>query len=296
VDTDSRNEDWLTEQFEASRPRLRAVAYRMLGSHAEADDAVQDTWIRVSRADANSVENLSGWMRTITARICLDRLRSRRARREDSAGSQPPEPRVVVEVAHDPEQQAVLAEAVGSALLLVLDVLAPAERVAFVLHDVFAVPFDEIGAILDRSPDAARQLASRARRRVQGTEGAPDVDLVRHRELVEAFVAAARQGNFEVLIALLDPDAVFRPDVGAQRLDDRRPAAGAANVARALAPGLQAARPALVNGMAGLAWASPTGTVRGAVSFTVVDDRISAIDVITVPDRVASLDVVLLDA
>ena len=289
-------QDWLTAEFEASRPRLHAVAYRMLGSHAEAEDAVQDTWLRMSRADHRSVENLGGWMTTIIARICLDRLRSRRARHEDSAGSPPPEPRAAIEEVRNPEQQAVMAESVGSALLVVLDLLAPAERVAFVLHDVFAVPFDEIGFVLERSPEAARQLASRARRRVQGTTGAPEVDLVRHREVVEAFLAAARDGNFEVLVALLDPDAVFRPDAAARQFGDRRPARGATDVARALSPGLRAARLALVNGMTGLAWALPTGLVRGVVTFTTVDGRITAIDVVAEPERVESLDVLLLDA
>jgi RNA polymerase sigma factor (sigma-70 family) len=289
-------QDWLTEQFEASRARLHAVAYRMLGSHAEAEDAVQDTWLRMSRADHRSVEDLGGWMTTIIARICLDRLRSGRARRESSMGSQPPELRVAVEEVRDPEQQAVMAESVGAALLLVLDLLTPAERLAFVLHDVFAVPFDDIGDILERSPEAARQLASRARRRVQGTTDSPAVDLVRHREAVEAFVAAARDGNFDALVALLDPNAVFRPDAAAQQVGDRRPATGATEVARALSPGLKAARGALVNGITGLAWASPTGVVRSVMTFTTVRGRITAIDVIGEPERIASLEIVLLDA
>jgi RNA polymerase sigma factor (sigma-70 family) len=297
MENDSMNEqDWLTEQFEASRARLHAVAYRMLGSHAEAEDAVQDTWLRMSRADHRSVEDLGGWMTTIIARICLDRLRSGRARRESSMGSQPPELRVAVEEVRDPEQQAVMAESVGAALLLVLDLLTPAERLAFVLHDVFAVPFDEIGDVLERSPEAARQLASRARRRVQGTTGSPAVDLVRHREAVEAFVAAARDGNFDALVALLDPNAVFRPDAAAQHVGDRRPATGATEVARALSPGLKAARGALVNGITGLAWASPTGVVRSVMTFTTVRGRITAIDVIGEPERIASLEIVLLDA
>jgi RNA polymerase sigma factor (sigma-70 family) len=178
--------NWVTEQFEASRPRLRAVAYRMLGSHAEADDAVQEAWLRLARDDRSDVENLGGWLTTVVSRVCLDRLRSRKSRREDPAGAQPPEPDPWADRDNDPEHQALTADSVGAALLVVLDLLAPVERVAFVLHDVFAVPFDEIAEIVGRSPEATRQLASRARRRVQGTAGAPEVDLVRQREVVGA--------------------------------------------------------------------------------------------------------------
>src|SRR3989441_2594644 len=273
------DQDWLAERFEANRSHLRGIAFRMLGSMTEADDAVQEAWIRLSRTDTSDVDNLRAWLTTVVGRVCLNMLRSRRTRREASLETHLPDPIVSPEAGIDPQQEALLGDSVGSALLVVLDLLAPAERVAFVLHDVFAVPFDEIGFVLERSPEAARQLASRARRRVQGTTGAPEVDLVRHREVVEAFLAAARDGNFEVLVALLDPDAVFRPDAAARQFGDRRPARGAADVARALSPGLRAARLALVNGMTGLAWALPTGVVRGVVTFTTVDGRITAIDV-----------------
>jgi len=287
--------DWLTEQFEASRPRLRAVAYRMLGSHAEADDAVQEAWLRLNRADRSGVENLGGWLTTVVARVCLDSLRSRRSRREEPAGARPPESGVGVARDDDPEQQAIMGDSVGAALLVVLDLLAPAERVAFVLHDVFAVPFDEIGDIVGRSPEAARQLASRARRRVRGTDGAPEIDLVRQRQVVVAFLAAARSGDFEGLLALLDPDVVLRPDAAALRMGSLRETQGAAEVATALSGGASAARVALVDGVAGLAWA-PTGQVRGVVAFRVVDGRIVEIDVTGDPEHIAHLDVVLVDA
>jgi RNA polymerase sigma-70 factor (ECF subfamily) len=287
--------DWLTEQFEVSRPRLRAVAYRMLGSHAEADDAVQETWLRLDRAGRSGVENLGGWLTTVIARVCLDRLRARRSRREEPAGARPPEPTVGVAHDDDPEHQAVMADSVGSALLVVLDLLAPAERVAFVLHDVFAVPFDEIGEIVGRSPEAARQLASRARRRVQGTGAAPEVDFVRQREVVEAFLAAARSGDFEGLLALLDPGVVLRPDAAAVRMGALRATQGAAEVATALSGGAGAARVALVDGVAGLAWA-PGGRTRGVVAFTIVDGKIVEINVTGDPERLRHLDVVLVDA
>jgi RNA polymerase sigma-70 factor, ECF subfamily len=286
--------DWLTEQFEASRPRLRAVAYRMLGSHAEADDAVQETWLRLDRADRSGVENLGGWLTTVIARICLDRLRSRRSRREEPAGARPPEPTVAVAQDDDPEHQALMADSVGSALLVVLDLLAPAERVAFVLHDVFAVPFEDIGDIVGRSPEAARQLASRARRRVRGTGAVPQVDLVRQREVVDAFLAAARSGDFEGLLALLDPDVVLRPDAIAVRMGSLRATEGAAEVANALSGGAGAARVALVDGVAGLAWA-PGGRTRGVVAFTIVDGKIVEINVTGDPERLRHLDIVLVD-
>jgi RNA polymerase sigma-70 factor (ECF subfamily) len=286
--------DWLTEQFEASRPRLRAVAYRMLGSQTEADDAVQETWIRLDRADPADVENLGGWLTTVIARVCLDRLRSRKARREEPVGA--PLTPSDVGVAHDddPEHQALVAESVGAALLVVLDLLAPAERVAFVLHDVFAVPFDEIAEIVGRSPDAARQLASRARRRVQGTAGAPEVDLVRQREVVGAFLHAARGGDFQALLTLLDPDVVLRPDAAAVRMGSFRTTQGADAVASVLSGGASGARVALVEGLAGLVWA-PGGRTRGVVAFTLDGGRIVEIDVIGDPEHLGQLDVVLLD-
>lgn len=286
--------DWLTEQFEASRPRLRAVAYRMLGSHAEAEDAVQETWLRLNRADRAGVENLGGWLTTVIARVCLDALRSRRSRREEPAGAEPPETTVGVADDDDPEHQALLGESVGPALLVVLGLLAPAERVAFVLHDVFGVPFDEIGDIVGRSPDAARQLASRARRRVRGVGAAPEVDLVRQRRVVDAFLTAARSGDFEGLLALLDPDVVLRPDAAAVRMGSLRATRGAAEVAGVLSGGAGAARLALVDGMAALVWA-PGGRTRGVVAFTIADGKITEIDVTGNPERLRRLDIVLVD-
>src|SRR5919109_1242400 len=204
--------EWLAEQFEANRPHLRAVAYRMLGSLSEADDAVQESWLHLSRSGAGGVENLGGWLTTVVARVCLDMLRSRVSRREQPLGTQLPDPVVTRADGVDPEQEALLADSVGLALLVVLDTLAPAERLAFVLHDVFAVPFDQIAPIVGRSPAAARQLASRARRRVQGTATLPDAELTRQRSVVDAYLAAARNGDFEGLIAVLDPDVVLRVD------------------------------------------------------------------------------------
>ncbi|MEA2932109.1 MAG: hypothetical protein QOI56_894 [Actinomycetota bacterium] len=286
--------DWLTGQFEASRPRLRAVAYRMLGSHTEAEDAVQEAWLRLNRADRAGVENLGGWLTTVTARICLDTLRSRRSRREEPAGAQPPEPTVRVAGDDDPESQALMGDSVGSALLVVLDLLAPAERVAFVLHDVFGVPFDEIGDIVGRTPEAARQLASRARRRVRGTDAGPGVDPARQRQVVVAFLAAARSGDFEGLVALLDPEVVLRPDAAALRMGSLQETHGAAEVATVLSGGARAARVALVDGMAGLVWA-PGGRTRGVIAFTIVDGRIVEIDVTGDPEHLRDFDIVLVD-
>ena len=286
--------DRLSEQFEAHRRRLRALAYRMLGSYEEAEDAVQETWLRVDRAGSTEVENLGGWLTTIVARICLDRLRARRSRPEDPAGPQPPEARPSAAEAPGPEEEALLAESVGSALLVVLDRLAPAERVAFVLHDVFAIPFDEIGEIVGRRPEAARQLASRARRRVQGTTPAGDVDLLRRREIVAAFLAAARGGDFEGLLAVLDPDVVLRPDADAVRLGSFTETRGADAVAQLMRGGAQAARPALVGGLPGAAWV-PGGRLRGAIVFDIVDGRIVGIDLIGDRDHLDQLDIVVLD-
>ena len=204
--------EWLAEQFEANRTHLRAVAYRMLGSLSEADDAVQEAWLRLSRSDTSGVENLGGWLTTVVARVCLDMLRSRKSRREEPLGAHVPDPMVSREDGIDPEHEALLADSVGLALLVVLETLAPAERVAFVLHDMFDLPFDEIAPIVGRSPTAARQLASRARRRVQGAATVPDADLTRQREVVDAFLAASRGGDFDALLALLDPDVVLRAD------------------------------------------------------------------------------------
>src|SRR5437764_8725076 len=218
---------WLAERFEEHRSRLRAVAYRMLGSVGEADDAVQEAWLRLSRSDAASIENLGGWLTTVVARISLNTLRSRGARREEPIGVRVPEPVIDRADGTDPEHEALLADSIGLALLVVLETLAPAERIAFVLHDMFAMPFDEIAPIVDRSPDAARQLASRARRRVQGEARFPDADLDTQREVVNAFLAASREGHFEGLLALLDPEAVFRVDVGGTGPAARPPIVGA---------------------------------------------------------------------
>jgi RNA polymerase sigma-70 factor (ECF subfamily) len=283
---------WLADRFEEHRAHLRAVAYRMLGSLTEADDAVQDAWLRLSRSGAGEVENLGGWLTTIVARVCLNMLRSRNLRREESLGVHLPDPLISPEGQFQPEEEALLADSVGLALLIVLDTLAPAERLAFVLHDMFELPFEEIAPMVGRTPAAARQLASRARRRVKGAElPAPDPDLARQREVVDAFFSAARGGDFDALVAVLDPDVVLRLDAGA-----RRPAAslmirGAAAVARQAQSGLAAAlraahlRPALVNGVAGV-----VVTVRGrpitVMGFTVVDGKIAEIDAIADPERV----------
>ncbi len=243
---------WLAEQFEAERPHLRAVAYRMLGSLSEADDAVQESWLHLSRSNTSVVENLGGWLTTAVARICLDMLRSRNSRREESLEASVPEPSMSSEGGINPEDEALLADSVGLALLVVLDTLNPAERLAFVLHDIFAVPFDEIARVVERSPTAARQLASRARRRVRGVATVPDADLTYQRKVVNAFLAASRAGNFDALLALLDPDVVFRHDVTAVPAGASPEVRGAASVARQFSGRAQGARPALVNGAVGL--------------------------------------------
>src|SRR5947207_864403 len=223
---------FLAEQFEQHRPHLRAVAYRMLGSVSEADDALQEAWLRLSRADTDAVANLAGWLTTVVGRVCLDMLRARRSRQEDYVGSWLPEPIVSLDVEMDPEQEALLADSVGLALLVVLETLTPAERLAFVLHDMFAVPFDEIAPIVGRTPEATRQLASRARRRVQGTAPKPDTDLAQQREIVDAFLAASRGGDFDALLAVLDPDVIFRADTGELHPLARPPISGATPVAK----------------------------------------------------------------
>src|SRR5712671_6740213 len=223
--------EWLAERFEENRTHLRAVAYRMLGSLSEADDAVQESWLHLSRSDTSGVENLGGWLTTVVARVCLDMLRSRNSRREEPLDMHVPEPIVSREDGIDPEHEALLADSVGLALLVVLNTLNPAERLAFVLHDLFAVPFDEIAPIVGRSPTAARQLASRARRRVQGGATVPDVDLTRQRAVVDAFLAASRGGDFDALLALLDPDVVLRADAAAVQMGSAPEVLGAAEVA-----------------------------------------------------------------
>jgi RNA polymerase sigma factor (sigma-70 family) len=278
---------WLTERFEASRPRLRAVAYRMLGSHADADDAVQEAWLRVTRADASAVENLSGWLTTVVARLCLDQLRSRRSRREDFAGDQLADETVATTDAFDPEQQALLAESVGSALLVVLDMLAPTERVVFVLHDIFAMPFDDVGPVVGRSPGAARQIASRARRRLHGADGVVDLDLTRGREVAGAFLAASRAGDFDALLNVLDPDVVVRSDAKLR-------AEGAAAVATWFSQGAKGLQGAIINGAAGIVWA-PDGRLEGVLGLTITDGTIIEIDLIGDPDRIRTFDIAFVE-
>ena len=283
----------LTEQFEVDRPRLQAIAYRMLGSRVEAEDAVQDAWLRLGGADASQIENLGGWLTTVTARVCLDRLRSRRSKGEESLDARPGDD-VAEATAIDPAHEVVVADSVGAALLVVLDALPPAERVAFVLHDVFAVPFEEIAEIVERTPEAARQLASRGRRRVRGASPTGRVDPLRHRGVVEAFLRAARGGDFEGLLRLLDPEVALRPDAAAVGMGSLREMHGAHAVAEALAGGARGALVAVVDGVAALVWA-PGGQTRGVVQFTVDDGRIVAIDVTGDPARIGALDIVVLD-
>jgi RNA polymerase sigma factor (sigma-70 family) len=285
---------WLAERFEANRFHLRAVAYRMLGSLSEADDAVQESWLHVSRSDTGGVENLGGWLTTVVARVCLDMLRSRTSRREEPLGPHLPEPIVGREDGIDPEHQALLADSIGLALLVVLDTLAPAERVAFVLHDMFAVPFDEIAPIVGRSPDAARQLASRARRRVQGAATVANADLTRQREVVDAFLAASRGGDFDALVAVLDPDVVLRADRTAVRMGASRVVRGAAAVADNFSGRARAARPALVDGAPGLVWA-PRGRPHVVFGFTITRGKIVQIDLVADPERLRQLDLAVLD-
>jgi RNA polymerase sigma factor (sigma-70 family) len=283
----------LAKEFERNRTRLRAVAYRMLGSIGDADDAVQESWLRLSRSDPDAIANLPGWLTAVVARVSMDMLRVRRARQENYLGSWLPEP-VVTEADGDadPEYEALLADSIGLALLVVLDSLSPPERLAFVLHDMFAVPFDEIAVIADTTPGAARQLASRARRRVRGAAPAEDADLPRQRELVDAFLAASRNGDFEGLVAVLDPDVVFRIDAGGRGPRAREPVTGAEAVARQILsrgrPFAQFARPAFVNGHAGVIVA-PGGTSMAVVGFTTAHDRIVAIDLITDRDKLRRL-------
>jgi RNA polymerase sigma factor (sigma-70 family) len=289
--------DWLAERFEAHRAQLRAVAYRMLGSLSEADDAVQDAWLRLSRTDTSGVDNLGGWLTTMVARLCLDRLRARASRREQPLGVHLPDPVVSREDGVDPEQQALLAEGVGLALLVVLDTLTPAERLAFVLHDLFAVPFDEIAPIVGRSPAAARQLASRARRRVRRQATVPDPDPTRQRELVDAFLAAAQQGDFSALLEALDPEVVLHADSGgdAGAVTVLRGAAAVAEGALAFSGRARFARPVLVNGAAGVLVAAH-GRPLAVMGFTVAGGRIVEVDVIADPDRLRHLDLTALDA
>jgi RNA polymerase sigma factor (sigma-70 family) len=282
--------DWLAERFEAHRPRLRAVAHRMLGSAAEADDAMQEAWLRLSRSGADGVENMGGWLTTIVARVCLDLLRTRQSRREEPLAEQLPEPGADA----DPEGQTLIADAVGLALLVVLDTLTPAERLAFVLHDMFDVPFDQIAPVIERSPAAARQLASRARRRVRAAGPNPGRDPARQREIVMAFLAASHRGDFAALVALLDPDVALRTDADGVRLGAPAEILGARAVAGVFAEYSGGVRPALLAGLAGAVWA-PGGRIRVAYVFTLTGGTITAIDRIADRERLQQLEPVLLD-
>src|SRR2546425_698546 len=288
--------EWQAERFEQNRTHLRAVAYRMLGSLSEADDAVQEAWFRLSRSDTSAVENLRGWLTTVVARVCLDMLRSRKSRREEPLDAHVPEPPEMItsrEDALDPEHEALLADSVGLALLVVLETLAPAERVAFVLHDMFDLPFDEIAPIVGRSPTAARQLASRARRRVQGAAAVPEPDLARQRHVVDAFLAASRGGDFEALLAVLDPDVVLRADPMAVQIGASREVRGAAAVAGTFSGRARFAQAALVNGSVGAVWAQG-GRPRVVFAFTITGARIIAIDLVADPERLRELDLLVL--
>jgi RNA polymerase sigma factor (sigma-70 family) len=292
-------QDWLAERFEERRTRLRTVAYRMLGSLSEADDAVQEAWLRLSRSDATVIEHLDGWLTSVVARVCLNMLRAREARRERPLDPHVPEPIVTSEDGVDPEYEAILADSVGLALLVVLDTLAPAERLAFVLHDMFAVPFDEIAPIVGRSPAAARQLASRARRRIRGTP-VPEADLARQREVVDAFFAATRDGDLEALMAVLDPDVVRRADFGAADAFAPREVRGAEAVAKQALAFVRrqgsgvVARPALVNGAVGRV-VFREGRPLSVMGLTVSDGKIVAIDILADPERLRELDLAFLD-
>src|SRR5215210_2301497 len=265
--------DFLAEQFEENRTHLRAVAYRMLGSVSEADDAVQESWLRFSRSDTSGVENLGGWLTTVVARVCLDMLRSRKSRHEESLEARTADQVASRETGTDPEHEALLADSVGLALLVVLETLAPAERLAFVLHDIFAVPFEEIAPIVERTPTATRQLASRARRRVHGSP-VPDAGLERQREVVDAFLAAARDGDFDALVAVLDPGVVLRADLSAVHAVGSREVRGGPAVARRAVKGrARAARPALVNGAVGVVVA-PRGRLLMVLAFTISGGKI----------------------
>lgn len=278
--------EWLAGQFETLRPRLQSVAYSILGSISDAEDAVQECWLRLDRSDASGVADLQGWLTTVVGRICLDMLRRRRSRRENQFGDWLPEP-IVESGSSDPEHEMLVADSVGLALLVVLETLTPAERLAFVLHDVFGVPFDEIARVIDRTPGAARQLAARARRRVQAAPK-PDPDLARQREVVDAFLTAARAGNMRGLLEVLDPDVVFRADVGVAIAGMAFPVVGAQAVAERVlhtAPRFAPhATPAIVNGQAGAVFA-PDGSPVGVIGFTVVNDLIAGIDLIADPDK-----------
>ena len=291
--------NWLTEQFESHRGHLRAVAYRLLGSQAEADDAVQEAWLRLNRADTSAVENLAAWLTTVVSRVSLDMLRARSSRREQALDGLPLGAEAQgTAIAHstvpgDPAHDAELADAVGPALQVVLDTLPAAERLAFVLHDVFGVPFNEIALILDRSPDAARQLASRARRRVRGLSPSQEADAERQREVVSAFLRASRTGDFDALLAVLDPDVIVRGDATSVKMGAAAEVRGATAVLNSFLGRAEGAQPAVINGVPGAAWA-PRGTIVSLLNFTVANGRVTAIDLVSDRDRIAQLDVELL--
>jgi RNA polymerase sigma-70 factor (ECF subfamily) len=287
--------EFLAQRFEAHRSHLRAVAYRMLGSFSEADDAVQEAWLKLSRSDAGEIENMGGWLTTVVGRVCLNMLRSRTARREEPLDVHVPDPIVSSADGIHPEHEALLADSVGLALLVVLETLAPAERLAFVLHDLFAVPFDEIAPVVGRTPTATRQLASRARRRVQGAAPTPDPDLARQREVVDAFLSASRAGDFDALVAVLDPDVVVRSDGGAARpgtvLRGAKTVAGGAITFAQIA---ESTRPALVNGAAG-AVAMSEGRPLSVAAFTIAGGKVVELNVLSDPERLSRLDLTFLD-
>ena len=285
----------LAARFEENRVRLRAVAYRMLGSQSEAEDAIQEAWLRLSRSDGAEVENLGAWLTTVVARVCLDVLRSRKLRREDPLES---DDALEAAAGADPnaaDQEMQLADSLGPALLIVLETLAPSERIAFVLHDLFAVSFDEIAGIVGKSPAAARQLASRARRRVQGTDAAPDAVRARQREIVAAFLAASRAGNFEALLSMLAPGVVLRSDATAIKMGAANGVVGAEAVARGASGRAQGARLALIDGVVGAVWA-PKGKPRVVLAFTIAGDKIAAIDLTADAARLAAIDLVVLES
>ncbi|MFG6196016.1 RNA polymerase sigma factor SigJ [Nonomuraea sp. JJY05] len=287
-------DDFLADRFEEHRTHLKAVAYRMLGSLTEAEDAVQESWLRLSRTDSGEIDNLGGWLTTVVGRVCLDMLRTRTSRREAPLEQRLPDPIVSPEHGGDPEQQALIADSVGLALLVVLESLSPAERLAFVLHDMFGVPFEQVAPIVDRTPATAKKLASRARQRVRGTVPPPDPDPSRQRQVVDAFLAASRDGDFEALLGILDPDVVMRVDVGAAAAGGMRTIVGAAAVAGEAASFRRFSRaytvePVLVNGAVGLV-SRENGRPRSVLGFTVTDGRIVAVELLTDPERLALLD------
>jgi RNA polymerase sigma factor (sigma-70 family) len=286
--------DWLVDRFEAQRAHLRAVAYRMLGSTGEADDAVQEAWVRLNRSDTSAIENLDGWLTTVGSRVSLDMLRSRASRREEPAGESVRDHLASPTAGTDPEHEAMLADTVGSALLVVLDTLSPAERLAFVLHDMFAVPFDEIGPIVGRSPNATKQLASRARHKVQGKGAAPEADPARQRRVVDAFLAASRSGDFDALVALLDPDIVLVADAAAVEMGSPEETQGAAAVAGTFSGRALAAEPALIDGAVGIVWAV-RGQAKVAWDFTIRDGKIVHIDMLAASDTLDDLDLTILE-